>query len=184
MATKTTQTVTELLRERHQQVKEMFQQMDTAAGDERAELFDCLRATLAVHETAEEIVVYPAARKLGEAAARVVEARLKEEDQAKHVLAELEKAGPDGPGFPGRFNTFRTAATAHAEAEERELFPLLEQQCDHDQLTAMTDRLTRAERLAPTHPHPHGPKSPVGNMLAGPFVAMVDKVRDALAKET
>jgi hypothetical protein len=73
---------------------------------------------------------------------------------------------------------------AHAEAEERELLPLLERGYDHDRLTAMAHRLGRAERLAPTDPHPHGPKSPIGNMLAGPFVAMVDKVRDALAKDS
>ena len=29
-------------------------------------------------------------------------------------------------------------------------------------------------------PHPHGPSGPVGNLLVGPFAAMVDKVRDAL----
>jgi hypothetical protein len=36
--------------------------------------------------------------------------------------------------------------------------------------------------MAPTHPHPHGPTSGIGNQLVGPFVAMVDKVRDKLAK--
>jgi hemerythrin superfamily protein len=184
MATKTTLTVTELLRERHHQVEQMFQQMDTASGHDRAELFDCLRAALAVHETAEEIVVHPAARKLGDAAARVVDARLAEEDEAKRVLADLEAAGPDGPGFAGRFATFRAAVLAHAQAEERELFPLLDRQCDHEQLIKMSDRVAKAERLAPTHPHPHGPKSAVGNMLAGPFVAMADKVRDAMGKDS
>jgi hypothetical protein len=36
-----------------------------------------------------------------------------------------------------------------------------------------------AESVAPTRPHP-GVESAPANMLAGPFVAMVDRVRDAL----
>jgi hemerythrin superfamily protein len=183
MATKTTQPVTQLLRERHHEVEGMFQQMATTTGAERRELFDCLRATLAVHETAEEMVVHPAARKLGDDAVAVVEARLREETEAKRALAELEGIGPDGPGFAGRFQSFRAAVLAHAEAEERELFPMLDRGCDEDQLRHMTDRVLKAERMAPTHAHPHAPGSAVGNMLVGPFVAMVDKVRDALAKD-
>ena len=38
-------------------------------------------------------------------------------------------------------------------------------------------------RLAPTHPHRHGPKSAVGNMLAGPFVAMVDRAATRSSKK-
>jgi hypothetical protein len=34
--------------------------------------------------------------------------------------------------------------------------------------------------MAPTHAHPHGPNSAIGNMVVGPFAAMVDKVRDKL----
>jgi hypothetical protein len=44
----------------------------------------------------------------------------------------------------------------------------------------MRTSLEAAEAMAPTHPHPHGAESAVGNMVVGPFVAVVDKVRDAL----
>ena len=69
---------------------------------------------------------------------------------------------------------------AHAEAEERELFPILESKVDPERLREMSDAIERAERMAPTHAHPHSPESASGNMLVGPFVAMVDKVRDRL----
>ncbi|TDD20689.1 hemerythrin domain-containing protein, partial [Actinomadura sp. KC06] len=36
-----------------------------------------------------------------------------------------------------------------------------------------------AEATAPTHPHP-GTESATKNMLAGPMVAMVDRVRDLI----
>jgi hemerythrin superfamily protein len=172
------ETVTEFLRRQHAQVRSMFTEMEQAQGESRTQLFDCLRAFLAVHETAEEEVVYPAARKAG--GEDVVKARLAEEDEAKNALSELEKIGPDGEGFTQKFTAFQKAVDAHATAEEHELFPILENKLDADTLGAMTKKLQTAEKLAPSHPHPHGPEGALGNLVLGPFVAMVDKVRDAL----
>src|SRR3954462_11879618 len=111
-------TATELLRGQHQVVKKMFQQMDELQGSDRDDLFDCLRATLAVHETAEEEIVHPRARRIGETAAQVVNARLREEDEAKKQLARLEKTGVGGDDFEELFRSFRAAVLDHAEAEE------------------------------------------------------------------
>src|SRR2546421_149069 len=94
--TATKSTAPELLRQQHQNVKRMFSEMSRVRGKDRDDLFDCLRKTLAVHETAEAILI--------------------------------------------------------------------------------------AERVAPTHPHPHGPETALGNLMVGPFVAMVDKVRDKIAE--
>jgi hemerythrin superfamily protein len=173
---------TDLLRRQHQQVKETFSQLEQAAGEQRAELFDCLRRTLAVHETAEEIVIHPAGKLLGAEVAKIVESRLSEEAQAKRELADLEKLGPDGDGFGVKLLAFRRMVEGHAGAEEAELFPVLEARLDADELGRMGDEIEIAEAMAPTHPHPHGPTSGIGNQLVGPFVAMVDKVRDKLAK--
>jgi len=180
MSTETT-TATDLLRGQHEKVKAMFQQLTSAGSDQRDELFDCLRATLAVHETAEEMIVHPAARRTGEEGARIVEARLAEESKAKESLAELEKLPPAGDGFGPKLQAFQQDVLRHAEAEETQLFPILEANCDADELERMGKAITTAEKMAPTHPHPHGPDGAVGNMLVGPFVAMVDKVRDKLA---
>jgi hemerythrin superfamily protein len=179
MAT-TTQTATDLLRAQHRQIQSMFDDLAAATGSGRTELFDCLRAFLATHETAEEIVVHPMGRSVGDEGERVVQARLAEEDEAKQALADLEKIGPGGADFDGRVALFRRAVESHADAEERELFPLLEAHCDHDQLVRMAARIQIAEKMAPTHPHPHGPNTSVGNLIVGPFAAMVDRVRDAL----
>ncbi|MBV9409976.1 MAG: hemerythrin domain-containing protein [Acidimicrobiia bacterium] len=177
----TNQTATQFLRDQHDQVKSMFGQMSDLQGEERTQLFDCLRAFLAVHETAEEEIVHPAARKTGSKGEAVVKARLEEEDEAKTVLSELEKIGPGGAGFDEKFAKFKTAVENHAQAEEQELFPILESELDTEALEAMTKKLQMAEKLAPTHPHPHGPEGAVGNMVIGPFVAMIDKARDALS---
>jgi hemerythrin superfamily protein len=160
----------------------MFAQMSDLQGEARTELFDCLRATLAVHETAEEELVHPAARRAGGKGEEVVKARLAEEGEAKKALSELEKMGPGSTEFDEKFAQFKTAVEAHANAEEQELFPILEGALDADTLQAMTKKLEIAEKMAPTHPHPHGPEGALGNLVIGPFVAMADKVRDALSR--
>jgi hemerythrin superfamily protein len=174
-------TATELLRQQHDEVRRMFSQLVPSTGSARAELFDCLRATLAVHETAEEIVVYPEVRALGDEGQRIADARLEEESAAKQMLADLEKIGPEGgAAFDELLEKFRTAVVAHASAEETEVFPLLESTVEGNKLGEMADAILVAEDMAPTHPHPHGPDSALGNLLIGPFVALVDKVRDKL----
>jgi hemerythrin superfamily protein len=178
----TPSTVTELLHQQHDSVRQMLREMDGLTGSARVELFDCLRATLAMHETAEEMIVYPEVRDASDDGARIVKARQHEEHEAKQVLADLEKIGADaGAEFDDLFAEFRTAVLEHASAEETEVFPLLESHLTHEKLREMADSVIVVESVAPTHPHPHGPDSALGNTLVGPFVAMVDKVRDRLA---
>jgi hemerythrin superfamily protein len=177
-----TEDVVDLLTAQHQQVKSLFATLRNVRGDAATEPFDELRKMLAVHETAEEEVVYPALRSVG--GDDIVEARLAEESDAKQALADLEKMGPSAPQFPGELASFEKAVLAHAEAEEREVFPRLRKDIDADQRRKMGQALLAAEAIAPTHPHPRGPESAIGNLVVGPFVAMVDRVRDAIREHT
>src|SRR5438552_10473344 len=105
--TATKSTAPELLRPQHADVKQMFNQMDTMRGKDREDLFDCLRRTLAVHETAEEMIVYPETRLINTVADRIVDALLKEETEAKKMLAELERLNPSDSKFDTLFVEFR-----------------------------------------------------------------------------
>jgi hemerythrin superfamily protein len=180
VAIETEHTVTELLHAQHQMIRDLFEQVAGSIGNERRDAFDDLRSILAVHETGEEQVVHPVVRRLGGRAEEAVVARLEEEDQAKRMLAELEKVGPDGDGFAEMFEPFQDAVLQHAQAEEDTVFNFLDEAVDEDKLRNMATALLVAERMAPTHPHPHAPEGALGNMLTGPFIAMADRVRDAL----
>jgi hemerythrin superfamily protein len=171
---------TELLRQRHKEIENMFDATVGAANEQRSELFDCLRATLAVHETVEELFVHPVARRTGPDGERVVKARLKEEAEAAKVLAELENLGSDGDQFGTRLAMLRRAVLEHAEHEEKELFPIMEGGCSSKELNDLADAIVYGEQLAPTHAHPHLGQNPVELMLVGPFVAIVDRARDHL----
>ena len=169
----------DLLTAQHEEARQLFAQLQ-GGGQGRPDTFECLVRLLAVHETAEEEVVYPALRGTGADGDQIAEARKAEEDEAKKMLSDLEKLGVDGEGFDAQLEAFRLAVLAHAQNEEREVFPRLRQSLDADALRSMRIALETAEAMAPTHPHPHGPESALGNILVGPFVAVVDKVRDAL----
>ena len=160
MRTQTSLTATQLLRQRHEEITTLFDQTIAAEGERRSELFDCLRATLAVHETVEEMFVHPLARSISDAADTVVLQRLEEENEAKQMLLELEKMTTEATGWGSAFLQFKSAVLRHAEAEERELFPLIDSQCNEQTRRQLADNLVVAEDLAPTHPHPHRARTP------------------------
>ncbi len=175
-----TEDVVDVLLNQHNEVRALFGQIQGATGKTKKDSFQRLVNLLAVHETAEEMVVYPAVRSTGPDGDRLADARTAEESEAKDALSELEKTDITSPDFDTRLQAFEQLVDAHAGNEEQEIFPLLRQTQSPEQLAKMADALHAAERVAPTHPHPHGPESAVGNVLVGPFVGVVDRVRDAL----
>lgn len=174
----TPSTATELLRQQHAKARQLIDEL-SSASDRRRDLFDELRELLAIHETAEEMIVHPVAR--GEAGGEfVVDARLDEEGELKVMLAELEDLGVDDGAFPSRLVEFRTRLLAHAEAEEESEFPILDAHVDQERLRQMAESVLVAEGAAPSHAHRHAPESAIGNIVIGPFVALVDSIRDRL----
>jgi hemerythrin superfamily protein len=180
MASDPKQNAVGFLEEQHDAIRRMFDEVATTTGEARREAFPPLVRLLAVHETAEEMVVYPALRRAGDEGSQVAAARMEEEDRAKKMLADLEKIDPTASEFDAPFREVRTVVEAHAASEELEVFPLLERTTDEKLLERMTGALQVAEGLAPTHPHKSAPEGAVGNMVIGPFVAMADRARDAI----
>lgn len=171
--------VVTMIRDQHEMIRNLMQQVAAAPPQSRGEAFQPLVRLLAVHETAEEEIVYPAVRGETSAASDIVEARKDEEDQAKKALSALEQQDPASDEFAAAFTELRRDVEAHATKEEAQVLPLLSRS-DPGRLQAMGKAFAAAEAMAPTHPHAAAPESAVGNMLVGPFVAMVDRVRDVI----
>ncbi|MBO4209162.1 hemerythrin domain-containing protein [Micromonospora echinofusca] len=170
--------VVDLLLAQHARIEELFAAVLAGTGEARRESFHELVRLLAVHETAEEEIVHPLARRSIDAGDDVVEARLAEERAAKELLAELHDIGPDAPSFDSRIVVLRDAVLAHATYEERYEFPQLRHSVDADRLRGAARAVRAAEAVAPTRPHP-GVESASANLLAGPAVAVFDRLRDA-----
>jgi len=171
--------VVEFLLNQHQQITALLADVVSTSGEERKRYFDAVREMLARHETAEEMIVRPLTRK-APGGDDVAAGRMDEENEAKKVLAGLEKLDVDSPEFTQQFTEFRQSVLAHAEAEETQEFPLLRQNTDPQALVQARDRVKKAEAMAPTHPHPTA-KTTAANYVAGPFAAMLDRARDAFS---
>lgn len=172
----------DFLQSQHQRVEQLLSAVKEAPAGIRQGKFDELRELLAVHETAEELILRPVTRKDVPGGDEIADARMAEENQAKDVLAELEKLDASSEEFVTKFSSFATDVLEHAKNEETYEFPLVRENQDADSLAKMADRLDLAEKAAPTHPHPSA-RSTTANVVLGPFAAMVDRVRDALKSD-
>ena len=174
--------VIRILLEQHARVRELFTEVQSVDGEHRQHAFDELRALLAVHETAEEMVLRPVSKEVaGEA---VADARNHEEEEATKVLYEIEKLDVGSPEFLSQIALLEQAVSDHAEHEEREEFPLVIAECDEDKRQSMGKKVRAAEKVAPTHPHPSAAGSPTAQYVMGPFASLLDRSRDALSSHS
>lgn len=173
--------VVDYLRTQHETIRALFAEtLDAPDAETRDAAFTRLRTMLAVHETAEEMVVHPRVRRKVAGGRQIVEDRLAEEHDAKELLRDIEDLPRDGAEFTKALIHLQAAVLKHAEAEEELEFTALEAELDNAELDKLADAVAVAERIAPTHPHP-GVESAAANFAAGPFASMLDRARDALS---
>jgi hemerythrin superfamily protein len=172
--------VVTFLKAQHEHIKALFEEVLAATGEEREKTFYELRRLLAVHETAEEEIVHPRAKKELANGEAVVDARLQEEHEAKQVLSRLEDMDVNSAEFEAMFRQFQSDVLTHAENEEHQEFEQLGEQLDEADLERMRNAVKLAESMAPTRPHA-GVESATANMMAGPFAMMLDRARDMIS---
>jgi hemerythrin-like domain-containing protein len=165
----------------HNLIKDMFDDVLYASETKaREQAFIDLRQQLAVHETAEEMVVHPRARRDINVGDVIVDARLQEEHDAKEQLDTLERMDMNSQEFLDALTVFRDAVIEHADHEENEEFPRLQQNLGPSDLKQMASAVVAAQAIAPTRPHP-GIESAKLNFVVGPFASMLDRARDIIA---
>jgi hemerythrin superfamily protein len=175
----------DLLIEQHARIEDLFRAVLSTSGATKREAFDDLMRLLSVHETAEEEVIHPLARRRVDDADAVISARLEEERRAKQMLAGLVDLADreDGDGMDASFDLelmrLRLAVLTHARKEERCEFGRLRHTVGEERLRTLAGAVRAAEALAPTRPHP-SLTSPLANVALGPALAVADRVRDAL----
>lgn len=175
-----TNDVVEFLKAQHNLIKDMFDEVFHASDTKaREKAFVDLRQLLAVHETAEEMVVHPRARHEMDAGDEIVDARLHEEHEAKQQLQKIEAMDIGSQEFIDALTEFRAAVVEHAEREETEEFNRLQRELSDDDLRRMAGAVRAAEAIAPTRPHP-GVEAATANFALGPFASLLDRARDAI----
>src|SRR5688500_228369 len=117
--------VVAFLKEQHDQIEAAFNTVLSERGAHRINAFFALRRLLAVHETAEEEIVHPTARRALPDGEAVITERLREEHEAKKVLAELEELDAESAEFDRKLRVLQASVIAHAKAEEEQEFERL-----------------------------------------------------------
>ena len=179
-----TDDVVSVLASQHERARALLAELhETVAAvaditGDMAEPFQELVRLLVGHEAAEELVVYPALRSELEEG-RLVEDRLAEEHEAKQLLARVEKMADGFFEFPAALAELEAKVLAHAEQEERTVFPVLEQRLPADDRRRLAADVLYAAARAPSHAHAHSPESGLGNAAVGPVLATIDRLRDA-----
>jgi Hemerythrin HHE cation binding domain len=173
--------VIDLLLHQHTLIRELFEEVDRSRGDQRKESFSRLVRLLAVHETAEEEIVHPYARRKLVGGDTIVDNRLQEEEESKEMLSRLDDMDVTTPEFAQELERLRAAVFAHAAAEERYELSELRAATSEAERRAMAVGVKAAEAMAPTHPHP-GTESATKNVVLGPPIAIMDRARDVIRK--
>jgi hemerythrin superfamily protein len=135
----------ELLKQDHQAVKDLFDQIDDAEdGKQRKKLFDQIDTQLNIHAHIEETVFYPEIQKIDELKDMVEEA-LEEHQEVKTLLEEIEGLDPEAEQFSASLEELMENVEHHVAEEEDEMFPKVRERCDQATLDRLGDQLESAK---------------------------------------
>ena len=141
---------------------------------QRGDLFWTLTNELVRHEVAEELVLYPAARRYGGPGAQPAEVGIEQQERVERLLADLDETDASDSEFPDAWAALTDAVKAHAAFEEEEILPLLVEHMTDVERFEAGDHYAQAKKRAPTHPHPQG------RLGTGSLMAVADRIRDAM----
>jgi len=135
----------------HQQIANLFAQIDKSTGEHRQALFAELTALIAVHENIEQQLIHPLAEQKA-ADADAVRQRIAEEQDAEAGFSRVYDLDPAGTQFIEELAALRDAVIAHALAEEEQEFLQLREALDDDRLAQLVAITAAAPALAATLP--------------------------------
>jgi hemerythrin superfamily protein len=138
------QGITSVLEADHEEITRQLEAFDALDDVERAAWFDQLRDMLKAHEAAEERTVYPELRTLPGGGV-LADTRIGEQREAERKLGELGELDPLSGEFTSQIVVLREAVSAHAKAEEAEVFPMLDDNLEHDVLVELAERYDSAK---------------------------------------
>lgn len=180
-ATGTRSDIIEHLSREHREVEQLWSQLQAAHGKGdplEADLGQRIVTMLSKHDAIELQVLYPGIRDHVPGGDQLADHALEEHRGVRNLLAEVDGKNPADDAVFTRFTEILENVQHHVNEEESSLFPKLREHCPAEQLHSMGDMLEQAEKMAPTHPHPHTPDSQLGATVAGATAAAMDKVRD------
>jgi hemerythrin-like domain-containing protein len=174
----------------HQEVKNMLAELEkgptraTGTSEDQLALRKKMTQELIIeesrHEALEEMYFWPAVRQHLPAGNALADEATAQEQEAKQVLADLDKLDASDAEFETLLATFTVAARQHIEFEETQVWPGLRAALTAETAAKLGTKIADGKASAPTRPHPHTPPTPGALKTAGPVAAAADRVRDTV----
>jgi len=117
--------IVDLLRDQHDQIRQLCAGVERADGARKKQLFADLDRLVNLHELGDRRVVHPATRNTTVAGGEVGLACMVEEGDIERGLADLKDLGVEHATFDARFAVLQQAILEHNAHEERAEFPLI-----------------------------------------------------------
>jgi hypothetical protein len=133
------------------------------------------------HEAVEEQYFWPLIRRRVHDGGRLADQAIGQEQEAKHVLCQLEKHDPEHAGFEALIRQFLTIGRAHIDFEETRVWPGVRLALSEQELDELGAQLMQGKKLAPTRPHPNMPPTAEVLKVVAPIAGATDWIRDVLA---
>jgi hemerythrin superfamily protein len=132
----------ELLKEDHQKVKELFEEVEeTEDQREKTRIFSEIQRELETHARIEETVFYPAMEQHEELKDMVLES-IEEHKQIKTLLKEIDNLKSDSEKFEPKLSVLMENVEHHAEEEEEgKMFPKIREICSQEDLEKLGEEL-------------------------------------------
>lgn len=118
----------EMLKADHQRVHSLFEDYETAGGEDRIAIAEKIMKELEVHAAIEEEIFYPAFREKADKHGQdMVTEALEEHQSVKTALKELKAMDPEDDAFDSTFLDMMHDVEHHVGEEEGEMLPLAEE---------------------------------------------------------
>jgi hypothetical protein len=130
----------ELLKNDHKKVSEIFEEIESASGKAKTQLFTRLKSELDLHAHIEEKFLYPALENKEEARDITLEA-YEEHKVVKDLLAELATDRTPEDEWDAKLKVLRENVEHHVEEEEGELFDKAEDVLTAEQIERLGNEM-------------------------------------------
>ena len=185
MPPKKTQDAIAVLKNDHRTVEKLFsryQGLSQRAVKGTQDVVQRVVKELSIHAAVEEQLLYPAVRREVPGGEQDVEEAIREHQEVKERLVRIERldAATERADLDREMETLIRDVKHHVKDEESEMFPKMRKHMDRKRLVEMGELMAAAKKIAPTHPHPHAPATPPGNLVTGAAAGVMDRARDAL----
>jgi len=129
-----------LLKTDHRKVAELFDELESADGKAKRQVFEQIKTELELHTHIEEKIFYPALEKPRETHDLTLEA-YEEHDVVKKLLQQLSRARTANDEWEAQAKVLRENVEHHVEEEENELFEKAEAALGEERIEALGDEM-------------------------------------------